>query len=95
MAAYVIGIVQVLDPEAYKEYSKLVPDSLAPYGGRFIARGGQHKVLEGGLTPTRVVIIEFDSLELAQSWYNSDDYQAARLKRLAASNGNIIVVEGV
>lgn len=95
MAAYVVGIIEVLDAEAYEDYRKLVPDSLAPYGGRFIARGGQHQVLEGALTPTRVVIIEFDTYEQAQSWYNSDNYQVAKLKRLAASTGNLLVVEGV
>lgn len=95
MAAYIIGIIRIEKPEDYKEYTLLVPGTLAPYGGRFIARGGQHEFLEGNLTASRVVIIEFDSYEKAQEWYNSDNYQVAKLKRLAASTGNLILVQGV
>ncbi|MDB5079165.1 MAG: hypothetical protein JWP00_1089 [Chloroflexi bacterium] len=95
MAAYIIAVMKIEDFEAYKEYSKLVPASLDPYGGKFIARGGKHEFLEGPLPASRVVIIEFESYEKAQGWYNSDDYQAARLKRQAVANGSLIIVEGV
>ncbi len=95
MAAYVIGLIQILNPEDYKEYTKLVPGSLAPYGGRFIARGGQHEFLEGAIPTTRVVIIEFDSYAKAQEWYNSDTYRGAKLIRQATSTGTLVLVEGV
>ena len=95
MKGYVIGLVDVHNPEAYKEYSALVPGSLEPYGGHFIARGGQHQFLEGDIAANRVVLIEFDSYEKALEWYNSDNYQVVKLKRLAASKGHIIVVQGV
>lgn len=40
------------------------------------------------------VIVEFDSLEKAKAYYNSEDYQAAIQLRLPHSNSTIILVEG-
>jgi uncharacterized protein (DUF1330 family) len=95
LAAYVIGIIQIQNPEEYKEYTRLVPASLEPYGGHFIARGGKYEFLEGNLPANRVVIIEFESYQKAQDWYNSENYQVAKFIRQAASTGNLILVEGV
>ena len=36
VAGYILGNVDVLDPEGYKEYTAQVPGTLAPYGGKFI-----------------------------------------------------------
>ncbi len=95
MKGYVIGLINVQNPDAYKEYTGLGPSSLEPYGGHFIVRAGQHQFLEGDVAANRVVLIEFDSYEKALEWYNSDNYQAAKFKRLAASTGNLIVAQGI
>ena len=39
MAAYVIAEVSVTDPALYEDYKKLVPATVAKYGGRFAVRG--------------------------------------------------------
>lgn len=95
MAAYVIADVEVLDPDQYKEYSRHVPDSLRPYGGRFLARGGATEVLEGRWEPKRVVIIEFPSTEKAREWYTSPLYQEILPIRQANARSSLILVEGV
>lgn len=95
MKGYVIVFVEVQNPEAYKEYTALVPGTIARYGGHFIVRGGQHQFFEGDLAAGRVVVIEFDSYEKAVEWYKSDIYQAILPKRLAASQGNLVIVQGV
>jgi uncharacterized protein (DUF1330 family) len=96
MKGYVVVLVNIENLEAYREeYSAFVLDTLAPYGGRFIVRGGPHQALEGDLKPDRVVVIEFDSYEKALEWYNSDNYQTLRLKRVALSKANFFVVQGV
>src|SRR5690348_4644918 len=51
MTAYVIADIDVHDPEAYREYVALVPDTLKPHGGRFIVRGGASETLEGDWQP--------------------------------------------
>ena len=95
MAAYVIADVKVEDPMQYEDYKRMVPATLAAYGGRFIARGGRTEVLEGEWRPNRVVIIEFESVERAKEWWASEEYRAARELRQRTSTGSLIVVEGV
>ncbi len=95
MAAYVIADVKIEDPVQYEDYRKMVPATIAAYGGRFIARGGRTEVLEGEWRPNRVVIIEFESVERAKEWWASEEYRAARELRQRTSTGSLIVVEGV
>jgi uncharacterized protein (DUF1330 family) len=95
MPAYVIANVTIKDPERYPDYVRQVPATLAPYGGRFIARGGATEVVEGGWQPGRLVIIEFPSLEQARAWYDSPEYRPARQLRWATSDAEVTFVEGV
>jgi uncharacterized protein (DUF1330 family) len=95
MAAYVIADVKIEDPVRYEDYKRMVPATLAAYGGRFIARGGRTEVLEGEWRPNRVVIIEFESVERAKEWWASEEYRAARELRQRTSTGSLIVIEGL
>jgi uncharacterized protein (DUF1330 family) len=96
MPAYVIADIAVSDPAKYEGYKALSPGAAAKYGGRFIARGGQSAVLEGDWKPSRLVVVEFPSLEQAQAFYTSVEYTAARRARAGAtSRFNMVVVEGV
>ena len=95
MAGYIIARVNVTDPEEYKNYTAVTPGLIAKYGGHFIVRGGEIVTLEGPEETGRVVVIEFESLEQAKVFYNSDDYQAAIGLRTAASTGQLIAIAGV
>ncbi len=94
MAAYVIADVNVTDPKSYDEYRKMVPATVEKYGGRFLARGGAFEVKEGDWKPTRLVVLEFPSLEQARKWYHSPEYAPALALRLKAANAKLILVEG-
>ena len=94
MSAYVIAEIEVVDPDGYEKYRPLANESITRHGGRFVARGGPTRVFEGEWL-SRIVVIEFDSLDAAQAWYSSDDYQAAAAVRQESSRGRIIAVEGV
>jgi uncharacterized protein (DUF1330 family) len=95
MPAYVIVDVDVTDPVAYEDYKKATPITLAAHNGKFIARGGDVEVLEGDWQPGRVVILEFESVEAAKTWWSSPEYEAPKALRQRASNASLIVVEGV
>ena len=95
MAAYVIVDVEITDPETYAEYMKVVPPTIEAFGGRFLVRGGAAENLEGDWIPKRVVVLEFDSLEVAKQWWSSEGYKAPKALRQSASNTNMIVVAGV
>jgi uncharacterized protein (DUF1330 family) len=95
MKAYVIANIEVKDPVRYKDYVKLTPGTIAPFGGRFIARGGRSEKLEGASPAHRIVVLEFPSYEKAKAWYDSADYRVAMAIRQSASDGTLILVEGV
>jgi len=92
--AYLIAQVTVTDPEAYARYASGTHAASTKFGARPLARGGRMEVLEGHGRP-RVVILEFDSLDLARGYYNSPEYQAARQHRLGAAEFDAVIVEGV
>ena len=94
MSAYIIVQVNVNDAERYEKYKGMVPPSLEPFGGRFIVRGGAVENLEGSWNPSRVVVIEFDSVEKAKAWWSSDEYADAKALRQATADTEMIVVQG-
>ena len=95
MTAYVIASVNVTDAEKYKNYMALSPAAIAAAGGKFIARGGNLKVLEGDWSRPRVVIIEFPSRDAAEAFYDAPLYAAARAEREGAAEFSMIIVDGV
>ena len=94
MAAYVIVQAEVTDWERFKEYLKESPGVIAKYGGKYVVRGGEQVLLEGIGETKRIVIIEFASLQKAQEWYRSEDYQRVKALRLGAATGSLIAIEG-
>lgn len=95
MAAYVIVDVEVTDPVKFAEYGGLVPGTVEKYGGKYLVRGGTIEKIEGKWEPTRVVVIEFESVEQAKQWYDSDEYSGPKQLRREASKANLLIVEGV
>jgi uncharacterized protein (DUF1330 family) len=95
MPAYIIADVTVTDPATMEEYRKLVPATLAKYGGRFVVRGGAHQTAEGDWKPNRLVILEFPSMEQARRWYDSAEYREPKAMRLRAGRTNLVMVDGV
>jgi len=95
MAAYIVVEVTVNDPELYDQYKTLVPASIAAHGGKYLARGGAVRTLEGDWSPSRFVIVEFPTVEQAQTWWDSADYAAAKALRHKAATTQMLLVEGI
>jgi uncharacterized protein (DUF1330 family) len=93
--AYVVVSVDVHDPDRYAEYVARAPESVARYGGRYVARGGRTEVLEGDWDPKRFVVLEFPSFEDAQAWWHSQEYADAKALRHATATSRMILVDGV
>ena len=94
MAGYIVVEVNVHDPEGFAEYRKMVPPTLEQYGGRYLVRGGESEVLEGEWNLKRLVVIEFDSVEQAKRWWNSEQYAPAKNLRNKTADSKMVVVEG-
>jgi uncharacterized protein (DUF1330 family) len=94
MAAYLIANLEVKDAGGYDAYRAKVGDTIAKFGGKFLVRGGAHRVLEGDWQPTRLVMLEFPTMDALQRWYSSDDYRPLIAMRKAAAATDIVAVEG-
>jgi len=92
---YMVVHLNVTDPAMFEQYRDKVPATIAQYGGRYLVRGGEMETLEGGELPPRTVVLEFDSVEAAKTWYDSPEYQAILKLRTDASTGHAQIVEGV
>lgn len=90
MAAYVIGNYTITNPETYAEYPKNAAATVAQYGGKTIVVSHDPVILEG--KPRAVlVVVRFDSIEAAQRWYDSEEYQAIAHFRQGASEGWVTI----
>jgi len=95
MSAYVIADITVTDPEMYRGYMALSGPAIAAFGGRFVVRGGSPVVLESDWEPSRMVVVEFDTVDQARAWYDSPEYREARDARAGAARMRMVLVEGV
>ena len=93
--AYMIAELTVIDAAAFQKYAPQVTATLAPFGGRYLARGGKLVTLEEKAPGDRVVVIEFPRMEKAQAFYASPAYQAIAPLRHTAAHGPAFIVEGV
>lgn len=95
MSAYLIADVDITDPAGFADYSRQVPASLEPYGGRYLIRGGAAAVLEGDWLPKRCVVIEFPDMQRLKAWWESPAYRVLRVLRERTATSKITAIEGV
>jgi uncharacterized protein (DUF1330 family) len=98
MPAYLIVEHKITDPAKFEEYRIKVAPIIAKHGGRYLTKGGTHKVLETThWQPDRVAIIEFPDRSALDAWYGSPEYQPLIALRKASVDMNkdmLIVIEG-
>jgi uncharacterized protein (DUF1330 family) len=94
MPGYLIVSIEVTDPKGYEEYRQKVPPVLAKFGGRYLVRGGDMRALEGNFPIKRLVVVEFPSIEAAQKFYDSPEYQPLLKLRLASTRSDAVLVPG-
>src|SRR5947209_6611183 len=95
MPAYFIADIEVLDRQEYEHYRAAASSSIAQCGGKYLVRGGSHEVLEGEWQPRRLVVLEFESMAAAKRWYESPEYQTAKVHRERSAKMNGVLVEGI
>jgi uncharacterized protein (DUF1330 family) len=89
MAAYLIVEHTITDPAKFEEYRVKVGPLIAKHGGKYITKGGSHRLLETDRRPPdRVVIIEFPNMSALNAWYSSAEYQPLIALRHAAVDMN-------
>src|SRR5262245_19567361 len=95
MPAYLIVMREgpLQDPEAFAEYKRKNAEGRPAVPFKPVVVYGATQVLEGD-APDGTVILEFESVEKARSWYESPQYQAALPHRLRSGDWRAFIVEG-
>lgn len=86
---------EIMDKEKYKEYTQKVPKIIEKFGGRYLTRNGEVSLIEGNWEPERLVIIEFESKDKFETWWNSPEYREIAILRECSAKVNAIVVQGI
>ena len=73
---------------------KVVP-TVQKFGGEYLVRAGEYKVIDGEWKYPRTVVIKFPTYEKALEWYDSEEYKPVKPIRLANSVANGIIIKGV
>ena len=81
MAGYIVLDLEITDPEGFQEYLKLAGPTVKQYGGKVLVGGAVPENLEGDWHPRLFSIGEFESVEQALRWYNSEEYATAKALR--------------
>jgi uncharacterized protein (DUF1330 family) len=91
---YPISSFTVRDPATFQKYLAAVRPIALKYKGKAIVRNANSRKVEGN--PQAVIaVLEFPSLADAESFYFSPEYTEAKKLRLGATEGSIVLAEGV
>jgi uncharacterized protein (DUF1330 family) len=94
MAGYLIANIDVKDPAMFEKYRQEVAPLIKKFGGRYLVRGGDVRHLEGNFPLNRLVILEFPTVESAQHFYDSAEYQPILKLRLASTRSDLVLAQG-
>ena len=84
----------IKDQDGMNAYSGKALPTILQNGGKVIIVERNAEVLEGTWHGTQTLVVEFESVDAARAWYNSDAYQAVIGERHAAADSNAVIVGG-
>ncbi len=89
---YVILAEAIKDPEGMKAYSQAAGAAMG--GVNVLAVDTAPKVVEGTWHGNQTVVLEFETVDAARAWYESEAYQKAAKLRQAAADSNVVILSG-
>lgn len=95
MPAYVLAQGNVQDREKLNEYLAAAGATLAGVDVKVLVHSESPEVIEGEVTNTRHVLMEFPDAAAAKAWYDSADYEAIRGLRIEGAPGTLVILEGL
>ena len=90
---YLVANIRVKDKEKLAAFSGMAAPVIKAHGGKVLARGPGAERHEGSVEGI-VMMIEFESIDTARTFYLSDEYQAAKAVRDACSETDLMIIEG-
>ena len=91
---YIIADIHVRDKEGFEKFRQMAKPVFEEYGAKVLVRTPNAEAREGK-KPGVVVVFEFESMDQARKFYESEGYQAAKAVREKACDTDLIIAEGV
>lgn len=91
---YLVAHIRVHDKDAFEEFKKLSGAAIKAHSGKVLVRNPSPDHREGSAEGLAIVI-EFESIDAARAFYESDAYTEARAVREKISETDLILVEGL
>jgi uncharacterized protein (DUF1330 family) len=91
MTVYLVGVVDITDPDTYAQYEAGGYESVTKHGVEPLAVTDSPEAIEGTLPGQRVVLLRFKDREHLDRWYKSPEYQRVKPLRLKASETKLLV----
>ncbi|CDX36682.1 conserved hypothetical protein [Mesorhizobium sp. ORS 3359] len=94
MTTYIIADIKVKDPKWIPDYAASVHDLVHKHGGRYLARSGNVKTLEGKpLDTTLIALMAFPSEAAARSFTNDPAYAPFVSARQGGSDSRFQLID--
>ena len=94
--AYVLVDTKISNSENYEIYKSKAKPIAEKFGGKYLTRGGEMNVVQSDLwSPTRLVLVEFPSIDSARAFHNSEDYADVKKLRLENAESTLVILEGL
>jgi len=90
---YLVANIRVQDKEKFASFSGMAAPVIKAHGGKVLARGPGAERHEGSVEGI-VMMIEFESIDSARTFYLSNEYQAAKAVRDACAETDLMIIEG-
>jgi uncharacterized protein (DUF1330 family) len=93
MGAFMIIQADITDPERFMDYAKRAPALIEQFGGRYRVMRGECVQLEGADDNRKIVVSEWPSMDAAQRFWNSPEYEELKRLREGAANVHVYLAE--
>jgi len=99
MPAYIAFLIDIHDQAAFTGYARAAAPTYPIYGGGVALRGPIVDLLEGTLDvnhDTRLVVLQFPSLDQARAWWDSEDYRPlVNLRQPPVADSRAFLIDGI
>ena len=91
---YIVADIHVRDKTGLEKFIEMAKPILKEYEAKVLVRTPGAEAREGK-KPGVVVVFEFESMDQARKFYESEGYTAAKAVREKACDTDLIIAEGV
>ena len=91
---YLVAHINIHDKNGFEEFKQMSIPVISKYEGKALVRNPNPDLREGG-NAGLVIVLEFESIEKARTFYESEEYAAAKMIREKACSTELVLVEGI